>query len=307
MKKIKVVMIALAVITLSFITEIYLYTEEKMNELGKNLGETNFWRNLEPNDENIANITYDDLNLGTLLSSNFKVVEELIIHDDNYNIKSNKWRDLIASNPILAYTAFDLYSSAFIEGYKSSFEEAKKRVLLNVTQNNSTDEENSRLLVSRINSLNSTNSLKSNVNSMKKYDKLIAEAPRGSVLKRAYRNKWENVKNAMTTAYPLLAEQLNPTTSNPRREEVIEDMRRLIGENRAPNKELANTFAAMISEYDKMISTKNILTESGSSLRVDALKRQLKEDTKDIMTELIKNNENAQTFYRSVIEPLIGD
>ena len=168
-------MIALAVITLSFITEIYLYTEEKMNELGKNLGETNFWRNLEPNDENIANITYDDLNLGTLLSSNFKVVEELIIHDDNYNIKSNKWRDLIASNPILAYTAFDLYSSAFIEGYKSSFEEAKKRVLLNVTQNNSTDEENSRLLVSRINSLNSTNSLKSNVNSMKKYDKLIVE------------------------------------------------------------------------------------------------------------------------------------
>jgi hypothetical protein len=140
-----------------------------------------------------------------------------------------------------------------------------------------------------------------------KYDKLIAEAPRGSVLKRAYRNKWENVKNAMTTAYPLLAEQLNPTTSNPRREEVIEDMRRLIGENRAPNKELANTFAAMISEYDKMISTKNILTVSGSSLRVDALKKQLKEDTKDIMTELIKNNENAQTFYRSVIEPLIGD
>ena len=40
---------------------------------------------------------------------------------------------------------------------------------------------------------------------------------------------------------------------------------------------------------------------------VDALKKQLKEDTKDIMTELIKDNENAQTFYRSVIEPLIGD
>ena len=175
MKKIKVVIITLAVITLSFITESYLYTKEKVYELGKNLGADNFWRNDEPNDENIANITYDDLNLGTLLSINFWGLEEFIIRDEDDHIKNNKWRDLIASNPSLAYTAFDLYSSSFIEGYKSSFEESKKQVLLDITQNNSTDDEKSRLLVSRINSLNSTSSLKSNVNSMKKYDKLIGE------------------------------------------------------------------------------------------------------------------------------------
>ena len=175
MKKIKVVFITLAVITLSFITESYLYTKEKVYELGKNLGADNFWRNDEPNDENIANITYDDLNLGTLLSINFWGLEEFIIRDEDDHIKNNKWRDLIASNPSLAYTAFDLYSSSFIEGYKSSFEESKKQVLLDITQNNSTDDEKSRLLVSRINSLNSSSALKSNVNSMKKYDKLIGE------------------------------------------------------------------------------------------------------------------------------------
>ena len=175
MKKIKVVIITLAVITLSFITESYLYTKEKVYELGKDLGGVNFGENSEPNDENIANITYDDLNLGTLLSINFWGLGEFIIRDEDYKIKNNKWRDLIASNPSLAYTAFDLYSSSFIEGYKSSFEETKKQVLLDITQNNSTDDEKSRLLVSRINSLNSTSSLKSNVNSMKKYDKLIGE------------------------------------------------------------------------------------------------------------------------------------
>ena len=173
MKKIKVVFITLAVITLSFITESYLYTKEKVYELGKDLGADNFWRNnfYDSSDE----YSNPDLNLGTLLSINFRRLGEFIIRDEDYNIKNNKWKDLIASNPSLAYTAFDLYSSSFIEGYKSSFEESKKQVLLDITQNNSTDDEKSRLLVSRINSLNSTSSLKSNVNSMKKYDKLIGD------------------------------------------------------------------------------------------------------------------------------------
>ena len=72
MKKIKVVFITLAVITLSFITESYLYTKEKVYELGESMGGYNFSVNSEPNDENIANITHNDLNLGTLLSINFR-------------------------------------------------------------------------------------------------------------------------------------------------------------------------------------------------------------------------------------------
>jgi len=162
MKKIKVVFITLAVITLSFITESYLYTKEKVYELGKNMGGYNLMVNEIDINNSDLNLS-DELNLGTLLSSNFSGLEELIIRDDNYNIKSNKWRDLIASNPILAYTAFDLYSSSFIEGYKSYFEEAKK-------YSNRTDAEQSR-----INALNSSSALKSNVNSMKKYDKLIGD------------------------------------------------------------------------------------------------------------------------------------
>ena len=161
MKKIKVVFITLAVITLSFITESYLYTKEKVYALGEEMGSYNFMVN--EIDINNSDLNLSDLNLGTLLKINFWGLEEFIIRDEDYNIKNNKWRDLIASNPSLAYTAFDLYSSAFIEGYKSSFEEAKK-------YSNRTDAEQSR-----INSLNSTSSLKSNVNSMKKYDKLIGE------------------------------------------------------------------------------------------------------------------------------------
>jgi len=173
MKKIKVVFITLAVITLSFITESYLYTKEKVYELGKDLGADNFWRN---NFYDSSDPYSDpDLNLETLLSINFRRLDEFIIRDEDYNIKNNKWKDLIASNPSLAYTAFDLYSSSFIEGYKSSFEESKKERLKEMGKDYTDGCAVCVTEVSRINALNSSSSLKSDFNSMKKYDKLIGE------------------------------------------------------------------------------------------------------------------------------------
>ena len=140
-----------------------------------------------------------------------------------------------------------------------------------------------------------------------KYDKLIAEAPRGSGKKKYYREKWDSIKNGMKKAYPLLGEQLNPSTSNERRKEVVQSMRKLISANKAPDKKLANTFAAIVSEYDKMVLLDKTLSDISSSTGIDLARKQLREDTKDIMANLIKDNENAETFYRSVIEPLIGD
>ena len=51
----------------------------------------------------------------------------------------------------------------------------------------------------------------------------------------------------MQKAYPLLGEQLNPSTSNQRRKEVVQSMRKLISANKAPDKKLADTFAAIVS------------------------------------------------------------
>jgi len=56
-----------------------------------------------------------------------------------------------------------------------------------------------------------------------------------------------------------------------------------------------------------MVLLDKTLSDISSSTGIDLARKQLKEDTKDIMAELIKDNENAETFYRSVIEPLIGD
>ena len=82
-------------------------------------------------------------------------------------------------------------------------------------------------------------------------------------------------------------------------------MKRLISDNRAPDKDLANTFSAMISEYEKMVSLKNSI--KSSSTNADNYKKALRADTKDRIYQLSKDNENALTFFNTVIDPLIGD
>jgi hypothetical protein len=45
----------------------------------------------------------------------------------------------------------------------------------------------------------------------------------------------------------------------------------------------------------------------GSSDKADEFKRNLRADTKDILFQLSRNNENAATFFNSVLDPLIGE
>lgn len=143
-------------------------------------------------------------------------------------------------------------------------------------------------------------------NIVEEYKAKILAAPSNTTEKSILRAKLEQLKKGLTTAYPLLAVQISPNqASNERRVEVIDDMKKLIEENRAPDKNLANIFSAMISEYEKMVSIRDSI--KSSTARADEFKRDLKADTKDTIFQLSRNNENAKVFFNSVIDPLIGD
>jgi hypothetical protein len=137
------------------------------------------------------------------------------------------------------------------------------------------------------------------------YNAKIAAA--GGPKERQYwRNELTTRKNGLLIAYPLLGVQVSPTAeSNARRIEVIDDMKALIRENKAPSKDLADTFASMINEYEKMNSS---LSRVKSSTRAaDAYKKNLRADTKDVIFKLSQSSPNATTFFNSVIDPLIGE
>jgi hypothetical protein len=154
MKKVKIGFIALAVITLSFITTGHLYTKEKVAELGANIGVYSFDMALYS-----ENPQDGVMGLASLLTSNMGILGEEFISYEN-NKRENKWRDLIASNPSLAYSAFDMYSTTFIENYQTSFEEYKNSMITSFKENPS--EYSDRMLL-KANSLNSKNALKKSV------------------------------------------------------------------------------------------------------------------------------------------------
>jgi hypothetical protein len=124
--------------------------------------------------------------------------------------------------------------------------------------------------------------------------------------RRYYREELAKRKEGMFIAYPLLAVQVSPTAdSNKRRIEVLDDMKTILEQDKAPNKKLGTTFAAMISQYEQMQSTLNRVV--GSSKPADEFKKQLKADTKDILRKLSETDENATVFFLSILDPLIGE
>jgi hypothetical protein len=124
--------------------------------------------------------------------------------------------------------------------------------------------------------------------------------------KRYYREQLATRQKGLLTAYPLLGVQVTPTPeSDKRRVEVIDDMKKLLRDNKAPNKELGETFAAMIAAYDDMNATLSRVV--GSSDRADEFKRNTRADAQELLTKLSQDNENATIFYNSILSPLIGD
>ena len=124
--------------------------------------------------------------------------------------------------------------------------------------------------------------------------------------KRYYREQLATRQKGLLTAYPLLQTQISPTgETNARRVEVIDDMKKLLRENKAPNKALGETFAAMIAAYDDMNATLSRVV--GSSDRADEFKKNTRADAQELLTKLSQGNENATIFFNSVLSPLIGD
>jgi len=124
--------------------------------------------------------------------------------------------------------------------------------------------------------------------------------------KRYWREELAKRKKGLLIAYPLLETQISPTgESNARRVEVIDDMKKLLRENKAPNKALAETFAAMIAAYEDMNSTLSRVV--GSSDKADEFKKNTRADTQELLTKLSQNNENATIFFNSILSPLIGE
>jgi hypothetical protein len=124
--------------------------------------------------------------------------------------------------------------------------------------------------------------------------------------RRYWRQELDIRKKGLLTAYPLLALQVTPNEeSNKRRIEVISDMKSLLSSNKAPDKDLADTFGAMLREYDNMNSTLQRVV--GSSDKANEFKKNLRSDTRETILQLAKSSDNATTFFYSVLEPLIGD
>lgn len=167
MKKVKIGFVLVVVISLSFILAGHLYTKEKVENFGNSLGYFSFSSTVysPPGSPN------SKLTLGRLLSVNMGIIGDEFITYENDKIQ-NKWRDLIASDPSLGYTAFDLYSSSFVTNFKSSFQRAKDEYILYYTEN---PDDQSEEQIRKAQMLDANSYLKNSVESMKLYQNLIDE------------------------------------------------------------------------------------------------------------------------------------
>lgn len=152
-KKILILVLAfVAVTTSALIINAHLYTKERVFNLGKSIGGV-AW--------------YGPRDLGNLLSTNMNEIPSEFFNSET---GQNKWRDLIANDPTLAYAAVDYYHNDFIEGFKEGFELQKKQQLSYMLNNNSN---NSEYDIDRALSKNYEDYLRLTVGNIRKYQSLI--------------------------------------------------------------------------------------------------------------------------------------
>ena len=155
MKKKKVFLVSIALFLLvatSMIINVHLYTKEQVYNLGKSIGEGSW---------------YGSQDLGSLLINNMQEISPSFFVSNK-----NGWRDLIASNPTLAYSAVDYYYNDFLEGFKDGFDEQKKSQLGYMLKNNSGGKY-SEYDIDMALSKNSDDFLRITVANIKKYQSLI--------------------------------------------------------------------------------------------------------------------------------------
>lgn len=174
MKKFKILLISSVVITFSFLTAGHLYTKMLVSDIAYRYAERVFNANVfGEGDDGEINPENTNLSLGRLLQINMGSISanSNLIYLEGDEVK-NKWKELIISDPSLAYTSIDLYSETFKESYTNSFNEIKQEFISQMGEGYS-EWESEKLNLAK--SLNSEVLLKQNIESMKKYQALIDE------------------------------------------------------------------------------------------------------------------------------------
>ena len=106
MKKTKVFLVSLILViglASAMVISTQLYTKERVSEIGIIVGYNAFQQG--------------SLDLGSLLYINY---DYRFLNEET---GENNWRNMLAADPTLAYTAVDLYSTDFLEGFEEGFEE----------------------------------------------------------------------------------------------------------------------------------------------------------------------------------------
>lgn len=145
-------LVFITVIGSALILNAHLYTKDRVFSLGKIIG---------------GNSWYGSQDLGSLLVNNMYEIPSSF-----FDSNKNEWRDLIASDPTLAYSAVDLYYNDFLEGFKEGFEEQKKYELSSMLKNKSNNNY-SEYDVERTLSKNSDDYLRLTMGNMRKYQSLV--------------------------------------------------------------------------------------------------------------------------------------
>ena len=110
-------------------------------------------------------------------------------------------------------------------------------------------------------------------------------------------------QRAFKTTYPLLPKALGQGETVDK-VNALNDLRDVIVSGKAPKKDLATKFYAMISAYDAYERKTNGLGSSGNDSNY---KNYLQADLKDTLVTLAGTDPNAQSLYNTLLEPLIGD
>jgi hypothetical protein len=149
------ILLSLAFVTIiasALIINIHLYTKDRVFKLGYSIGYS----------------SHDgSLDLGELLRYNYNQIPNEFFNDQT---GENKWRSMLATDPTLAYTAVDLYSSEFLVGFKVGFEERKKNQITSMIN----DKKNySEYEIEMVLSKNHEDFLRLTLGNIRKYQNLI--------------------------------------------------------------------------------------------------------------------------------------
>ena len=137
------------------------------------------------------------------------------------------------------------------------------------------------------------------------YDAAILESP-DSGKRRYLREQWALESDFFKKSYPLLAKQLERNDGYiASKTEALDDLRNVVYSGAAPDKKLAEVFAAMILQYDQGMAQINGIT--GRTDYDSGYKKAVRADLKDVLRQIAGDNPNAKSLYWNVFETLIGE